>query len=61
MIFIASISIAQFILAVVFVKKDRSKADGILCLWMVLNALHLGLFYLFDTELIYEHPQLLGL
>lgn len=61
MIFIAGISIAFFIAALLLVKKDKSRADVILMSWMILNAVHLSLFYLTFTEEIYNYPHLLGL
>jgi len=61
MIFIAGISIALFISSLLIVKKDKSKSDYILMVWMILNALHLALFYLTCYETIYEYPHLLGI
>lgn len=61
MIFIAGISIALFIAALLLVKKDKSTSDVLLFLWMILNAVHIFLFYIFDTEVIYNYPYLLGL
>ncbi len=61
MIFIAGISIALFISALLLVKKDKSKSDIILLGWMVLNAFHLLLFYLLYVEVIYDYSFLLGL
>ena len=61
MIFIAGISIALFISALIIVKKDKSKSDFILLIWMILNAAHLSLFHLTSAEAIYDYPHLLGL
>lgn len=60
MIFIAGISIALFIASLLFVKKDKAKADIFLFLWMVLISIHLTIFYLHFTEIIYDYPYLLG-
>lgn len=60
MIFIAGISIALFIAALLLVKKDKSKSDVFLFLWMILNAIHLTFFYLVFTEEIHNYPYLLG-
>ena len=60
MIFIAGISIALFISSLLLAKKDKSKSDVILFLWMVLNAIHLSFFYLLHTGSIYNYPFLLG-
>ena len=46
MIYIAGASIALFISALLFNKKQKSKSDVILLLWMLLLAAHLSLFYL---------------
>ena len=46
MIYIAGFSIALFISALLFNKKNKSKSDIILLLWMILMAIHLYLFYL---------------
>ena len=61
MIFIAGISIALFISALLLVKKDKSKSDIFLFLWMILNAVHLTSFYLLYSNTIYNYPYLLGL
>lgn len=61
MIFIAGISIALFISALLLVKKDKSKSDVFLFLWMILNATHLTFFYLLYSDVIYDYPKLLGL
>ena len=61
MIFIAGISIALFISALLLVKKNKSKSDLFLFLWMILNATHLTFFYLLYSKAIYEYPILLGL
>ena len=45
MIYIASASIALFISALLFNKKQKSNSDIILLLWMLLLAAHLSLFY----------------
>jgi len=61
MIFIAGISIALFISALLLVKKNKSKADYFLILWMILNAIHLSFHYLLFSETIYDYPHLLGI
>jgi len=61
MIFSAGISIALFISALLLVKRNKSKADLFLFIWMILNALHLSFFYLLYSDIIYEYPNLLGL
>ena len=60
MLSIAGISIALFISALLLVKKNKSGSDVFLLLWMLLNAIHLGFYYLSSTENLYVYPQLLG-
>jgi len=61
MIFIAGITIALFIEILLISKKNKSKADKILIIWMFLMGIHLFLFYVSYTETIYEYPFLLGI
>lgn len=61
MIFIAGISIALFISALLLVKKDKSKSDLFLLLWMLLNVAHLGFYYLNYSGTLYDYPYLLGI
>jgi len=60
-IYIAGISIALFNSALLLNKKSKSKSDVILFLWMVLIAIHLGLFYINFSEELYTIPYLLGI
>ncbi len=61
MLFVAGISIALFISALLLIKKKKSKSDYFLLLWTLVNALHIFLFYLHYTEEIYNYPYLLGI
>lgn len=61
MIFIAGISIALFISALLLVKKDKSKSDVYLLLWMLLNVAHLSFYYLNYSGTLYDYPHLLGI
>ena len=61
MIFIAGISIALFISALLLVKKDKSKSDLFLLLWMLLNVAHLGFYYLNYSGSLFDYPNLLGI
>ena len=61
MLFIAGISIALFISALLLIKKNKSKSDYFLLLWMILNTLHLGFHYLNHSGALYDYPQLLGI
>ena len=60
MIYIAGISIALFISALLLVKKDKSLADQFLLMWMLLNVAHLGFYYLDFAGIMYDYPQVLG-
>ncbi len=61
MLFIAGISIAFFISALLLVKRNKSKSDYFLLVWMLLNAAHLGFHYLNFTDNMYAYPHLLGI
>ena len=61
MIYISGISIALFISALLLNKKNKSKSDTILFLWMILMAIHLSLFYINALDNQFNIPQLLGL
>jgi len=61
MIFVAGISIALFISALLLVKKTKSQSDYFLLLWMLLNAIHLTFYFLVFSDEIYNYPQLIGL
>lgn len=61
MIYIAGISIALFISTLLLNKKDKSKSDIILLIWMFLIASHLYLYYVKFTDSLYKMPHLLGL
>ena len=61
MIFIAGISIALFISALLLVKKNKSKSDYFLLVWMLVNAAHLSFHYLFYSDTLYDYPQVLGI
>ncbi len=61
MIYIAGISIAIFISALLLVKQQKSKSDYILLAWMLLMTFHLTLFYLHYSESIFNYPILLAI
>jgi AraC-like DNA-binding protein len=61
MIYIAGISIALFISALILNKKNKSKSDFILFIWMLLIAAHLYLYYINFTGSLFEMPHLLGI
>lgn len=61
MIYIAGISIALFIAALLLNKRGKSKTDFILFGWMIIMALHLYLFYENFNLDRYKTPWLLGI
>lgn len=61
MIYIAGISIALFISALLLNKQNRSRSDTFLLIWMFLIAAHLYLFYTNFTEQLFGIPHLLGI
>lgn len=61
MLFIAGISIALFISALLLIKKDKSNSDYFLLAWMLMNSAHLGFHYLSYSGAMFDYPQLLGI
>lgn len=61
MIYVAGISIALFIAALLLNKRGKSKSDMILFIWMSIMALHLFLFYANFNIDRYQNPWLLGI
>lgn len=61
MIYIAGISIALFISALLLNKKNKSKSDIFLFIWMLMMAIHLFLFHIGYTGEIYNWPHLLAI
>ena len=61
MILIAGISIAIFFELLLIFKKNKSRSDKVLIIWMFLIAFHLFLFFLNYTKLNFSYPFLLGI
>jgi len=61
MIYIAGISIALFISALLLNKKAKSRSDIFLFIWMLFLAAHLYLHYINFTGSLFEMPYLLGI
>lgn len=61
MIYIAGISIALFISALLLNKKNKSRSDIFLFIWMLFLAAHLFLYYINFTRFLYQMPHLLGI
>ncbi len=60
MFFILGISISVFLEFLLLIKKDRSRADNILMLWLLLLSVHQAYHYLIYTDQLYSYPRLLG-
>jgi len=60
MLYLAGIVITIFLAVLLTGKKNKSPADIILIVWLIVMAFHLFLFYLFITKAIYNYPALMG-
>jgi len=60
MLYLAGITISLFLGFVLLSKKDKSLADKVLAVWLLVIAFHLFQFYLFISGNMYEYPALLG-
>lgn len=61
MIYIAGITITVFLLLLLGLKRNKSRADRILGVWLIVMCVHQMLFYLDYTGISYRYPNLLGL
>lgn len=59
MFYIAAISLAYFLAVVLFTKRNRSGADGVLAVWLVIMGVHLMLYYLSTTVDPFYYPYLM--
>lgn len=59
MLYIAAISLAFFLTIVLFTKRDKTKADGILAFWLLIIGIHLVQYYLDITVEPYYTPYLM--
>jgi AraC-like DNA-binding protein len=57
---IVGMNIALFLSFILFSKKGKTIADKILAVWLVVSAVHLGLYYHHSTALLHTVPQLIG-
>ncbi len=60
LIFVGGIGISVLIEMLLLSKKNKSTSDKILTFWMFLIVVHLFLFYMYSTEVVYKFPFLLG-
>jgi len=61
MLYLAGIVITIFLAVLLTGKKNKTLADSILIVWLVVIALHLFLFYFLITGKIYDYPGLMGI
>lgn len=61
MLYLIGIIISCFLLLLLLLKKDKSTADQILCIWMTILSLHQSQNYLDVAKISYTYPHLLGL
>lgn len=61
MFFILGITIAVFLEFLLLLKKNKSKADAILAIWLALLAIHQLFHYLQYTGEIFNHTYLMGI
>jgi len=59
--YLFGLSIACFLVLLILLKNGKTRSDYILLIWMILMAMHVTLFYLDHTKIIYRYPHLLGL
>jgi len=61
MFYLAGIIITFFLAIVLWTKKGKTVADGVLAAWLCVMGFHLFLYYLHITGEIYKHTYLLGI
>lgn len=61
MLYLVGIVLSCFLSILLLLKKNKSPADRILCIWMFIMALHQGSNYLDVSKISYTYPHFLGL
>lgn len=61
MLYLTGIVLSCFLSILLLLKKNKSTADRILCIWMLIMALHQGSNYLDVSKVSYTYPHFLGL
>ena len=61
MFFIVGIFIAVFLILLLLIKKNKSRADKILIIWLILISVNQLFHYFTFTKAIYQYPHLLGI
>jgi AraC-like DNA-binding protein len=60
MFFILGICVAIFLEFLLLIKKNKSRADKVLAIWLLLMAVHQALFYHLITGQSFDYPHILG-
>lgn len=60
MFFVLGISISVFLVFLLLIKKEKSSADKVLLIWLLLLFVHQVYHYQQYTGWLYEYPYLLG-
>src|SRR5215204_421473 len=60
MIYLFGLSVAFFLFVLIVLKKQKSRPDYILLVWIGVMVVHMFLFYLDYREVSYQYPHLLG-
>src|SRR6187431_2960676 len=61
MFFLIGITISCFLVALLLLKRNKSHADRILLIWMMVISAHQVLFYLSYSGMAFNYPHLLGI
>lgn len=61
MFYLTGIILSCFLALLLLLKKDKATADWVLCIWMLIMALHQGSNYLDVSKISYTYPHLLGI
>ncbi|MCX2681131.1 helix-turn-helix domain-containing protein [Galbibacter sp. EGI 63066] len=60
MLYTVGVIISLFLCVILLTKKDKSQADKILALWLLISGVHLFMFNLYITKQYRQFPYLLG-
>ncbi|MES2379818.1 MAG: helix-turn-helix domain-containing protein [Bacteroidota bacterium] len=60
MFYIVGLTITFFLSIILLTKRNKSKADIILAIWLLFIGIHLAFYYAFLTKALYNYPYLLG-
>lgn len=61
MVYTIGLTITCFLILLLFLKKEKQKADRLLLCWLITLVVHLFLSYIQYTGIAYRYPHLLGL